>query len=128
MIQPNKVNPNLSNEEISALLYQAYLKQNGKNFSQKEYREDLKRFVSIGKLLRRYKNGNADNLRLIINNMVVLFNCFDPYAVPVLHLYIEDDLKPELYAFLEFFSRLDKEKIDEGISSIKVLTELKELL
>ena len=71
-----------------------------------QFREDVLRFVYIGRLFRRYANGNGINLRLLINHCIIVHNVFDTTATSLLFDYIDRDLHGYLCALLKMFSRL----------------------
>jgi hypothetical protein len=67
-----------------------------------EFNEDLRRVLYIKKMLVRYKETKAINIRLILNHLIVLFNMFDHEAiVRVLFLKLDEYLH-YIRPFLEF--------------------------
>lgn len=54
-----------------------------------EFEEDLKRFQYLRKLLVRYKQTGDLKERLILNHLIVLYNCFGSHATNMLFLKLE---------------------------------------
>ncbi len=62
-----------------------------------EFEEDLKRFQYLRKLFARYKQTGDLKERLILNHLIVIYNCFGTKATNMLFLKLEgfhDCLKP----------------------------------
>jgi len=68
-----------------------------------EFEEDLKRFQYLRKLFSRYRNFGELKERLILNHLIVIYNCFGPYATPMLFLKLED-YHDALKAFVEYLN------------------------
>jgi len=49
-----------------------------------EFYDDLKRFQYLKRLFKRYADENDLKIRLILNHLIVLYNCFGPYATNLL--------------------------------------------
>ena len=54
-----------------------------------EFYEDLKRFQHIRKIFKRYSLSNEINSRLVLNHIIVLFNCFGSKTSNFLFLKLE---------------------------------------
>lgn len=86
-------------EESTFVLYAAKYYSNPSCHSLEEFNQDLKRFQYVRKLLKRYKNDKTLKERLILNHIIVIYNCFGYSATPMLFLKLEglhDLLKPFL--------------------------------
>lgn len=58
-----------------------------------EFKEDIKRFWYVKRLLRKYNRDDTLNIQLIINHLIVIFNVFGP-EVGVRALFFKT---PEIY-------------------------------
>lgn len=70
-----------------------------------EFEEDLKRFQYIRKLLNRYIQCGDLKERLILNHLIIIYNCFGPNATNLLFMKLEEYhelIKP----FIEFLNYL----------------------
>ena len=55
---------------------------------------------------RRYKNGSALKVHLLINHFIILYNIFGDAATPMLFFKLDKDLWPSCKAFVLFLDRL----------------------
>lgn len=55
-----------------------------------EFYEDLKRFQYLKRLFRRYEDDGDLRLRLILNHLIVLYNCFGPAATNMLFFKLKE--------------------------------------
>lgn len=72
--------------------------------SAEEIKDDLKRFQYLKKLFKRYEERDDLKVRLILNHMIVLYNCLGPIATHMLFMRLESYhkyLKP-FVVFLNF--------------------------
>jgi len=84
-------------EEDSFLLYAAKYYDIRMAASADEFYDDLKRFQHLKRLFKRYEEDDDLKVRLIINHLTVIFNCFGTEATPMLFFKLEDyhkSLKP----------------------------------
>jgi len=70
-----------------------------------EFYDDLKRFQYLKKLFKRYIDNDDLKLRLILNHIIVLYNCFDEMATPMLFLKLEE-FHEQLKPILVFLKRM----------------------
>lgn len=66
-------------------------------YSMDEFNEDLKRFSYLKKIFVRYRQNGDINERLVLNHLVVIFNCFGVNGTHMLFMKLEkyhDILKP----------------------------------
>ena len=92
-------------EESNFQLYAAKYYDNPSCNSIEEFLQDLKRIQYVRKLFKRYKNDGDMKERLILNHIIVIYNCFGYNATEMLFMKLEglhDVLKP----FLEHLSLL----------------------
>lgn len=76
------------NEE-SFMLYAAKYYDMKKAASIEEFNEDLKRFQYLKRLFRRYEDDNELRIRLILNHIIILYNCFGPMSTNMLFMKLE---------------------------------------
>lgn len=99
-----------------------------------EFEEDLKRFQYLRKLFVRYKQSGDLKERLILNHLIVLYNCFGAKATNMIFMKLEgfhDCVKP----FVEYLNFMKDPIIYNGkliaaysIQSDKyIITKLKEI-
>lgn len=99
--------------------------------SLEEFEEDLNRIKYIQKLFNRYKQTGEINERLVLNHIIILYNCFGVHASPILFMKLEK-YHSCLKTFVEYLHYLpavieyDDKKIDT--SKIKEDIMIKNLL
>jgi hypothetical protein len=76
--------------------------------SAEEFYDDLKRFQYLKRLFRRYEEFDELKVRLILNHLIVIYNCFGPPATPMLFMKLEEYHK-YLKPFLVYLSYLPDE-------------------
>jgi len=77
-------------EEDSFLLYAAKYYDIRMAASADEFYDDLKRFQHLKRLFKRYYEDDELKIRLILNHLTVIYNCFGAEATPMLFLKLED--------------------------------------
>jgi hypothetical protein len=77
-------------EESTFLLYAAKYYDNPQCSSVEEFEEDLKRFQYLRKLFGRYKQVGELKERLILNHLIVLYNCFGLETTNMLFMKLEE--------------------------------------
>lgn len=77
-------------EEDSFLLYAAKYYDIRMAASAEEFYDDLKRFQHLKRLFKRYDEDDDLKVRLILNHLTVIFNCFGAEATPMLFFKLED--------------------------------------
>lgn len=97
------------------------------NTTEDDFEADLKRFLYVKRLLNKYKKGAELKTRLILNHIIILYNCFGDATTPMLFLRL-DDLHSEIKPFLVALSRMpDKICYDNKIihsSDIRMNTDI----
>lgn len=58
--------------------------------SSDDFYEDLKRFQYLKRLFKRYSDGDELRIRLILNHLIVLYNCFGPITTNLLFMRLPD--------------------------------------
>lgn len=89
--------------ESTFLLYAAKYYDNPYCHDISEFEEDLKRFQYLRKLFGRYKQFGDLKERLILNHLIIIYNCFGTNATNMLFMKLDeyhDNLKP----FVEYLN------------------------
>ena len=79
-----------------------------------EFEEDIKRFQYLRKLFSRYKTIKDLRERLILNHLIIIYNCFGINATDMLFMKLDehhDCLKP----FVEYLNYLPEKLYYNGI-------------
>ena len=107
--------------ESTFLLYAAKHYDNPHCSDIAEFEEDLKRFQYLRKLFGRYKQSNELKERLILNHLVILYNCFGPETTNMLFMKL-DEYHEYLKPFVEYLNFLPEfiEYNDERISNKRI--------
>jgi hypothetical protein len=58
--------------------------------STEEFYDDLRRFQHLKRLFKRYEEDNDLKVRLILNHLTVIYNCFGPGATTMLFFKLDD--------------------------------------
>lgn len=89
--------------ESTFLLYAAKHYDNPHCHDVSEFEEDLKRFQYLRKLFGRYKQFGDLKERLVLNHLIIIYNCFGTEATNMLFMKLDeyhDYLKP----FVEYLN------------------------
>lgn len=84
-------------EESTFTLYAMKNYDNPQCHSMEEFEEDVKRISYIKKLFAKYKQNGEINERLVLNHLMIIFNCFGSSGTNMLFMRLEkyhDVLKP----------------------------------
>ena len=84
-------------DEESFLLYAAKYYDIRMAASTEEFYDDLRRFQHLKRLFKRYEEDNDLKVRLILNHLTVIYNCFGAGATTMLFYKLEEyhkSLKP----------------------------------
>tara|TARA_Y100000310_G_scaffold345352_1_gene464058 strand:- start:16961 stop:17335 length:375 start_codon:yes stop_codon:yes gene_type:complete len=76
--------------EETFLIYAAKYYDNPYCTSMKEFEDDLKRFQYLKRLFNKYKNGGVIKERLILNHIIILYNCFGKNTTNMLFMKLEE--------------------------------------
>jgi len=71
-------------EESTFVLYAMKYYDNPHCHGIEEFEEDLKRIGYVKKLLSKYNASGVVNERLVLNHLIVIYNCFGKYATNML--------------------------------------------
>lgn len=100
-----------------------------------EFYDDLKRFQYLKRLFKRYDEEGEMKTRLILNHLIVLYNCFGPYATNMLFFKLDEYhelLKPFVVLLNYMPEYIEYEEYRIPSSSIKmnekVVNELRNIV
>ena len=79
--------------EETFLLYAAKYYDNPQCSNYEEFEDDLKRIQYLKRLFNRYESSGELKERLILNHIIVLYNCFGWAATNILFLKLEEHSK-----------------------------------
>jgi len=77
-------------DDESFLLYAAKYYDIRMAASTEEFYDDLRRFQHLKRLFKRYEEDNDLKVRLILNHLTVIYNCFGPGATTMLFFKLEE--------------------------------------
>jgi len=77
------------NEE-SFLIFAARHYDGRVNHSVEEFYDDLKRFQYLKRLFKKYEESGELRERLILNHLIVIYNCFGEMATPMLFFRLKE--------------------------------------
>lgn len=90
-------------DDSSFLIYAAKHYDTRSAASAEDFYEDIKRFQHVKRLFKRYKEDNDLRLRLILNHLIIIYNCFGPAATDMLFLKLKN-YQPHLKPFVIFLN------------------------
>ena len=112
------------------LLFAIKYYENPNSSTQEEFQEDLKRFKYVKRWLKKYHDSGTINSHLLLNHIIVIFNCWNEAAIPMLFYKIEPTYWEYLKSFLLFLERIPSyppSELDDINANINILNELKGL-
>ena len=112
------------------LLFAIRYYENPNSSTQEEFQEDLKRFKYVKRWLKKYHDSGTINSHLLLNHIIVIFNCWNEAAIPMLFYKIEPTYWGYLKSFLLFLERIPSwppSELDDINANINILNELKGL-
>ena len=112
------------------LLFAIKYYDNPTSSTQEEFEEDLKRFKYVKRWLKKYHESGTINSHLLLNHIIVIFNCWNEAAIPMLFYKIEPTYWGYLKSFLLFLERIPSwppSELDNINANINILNELKVL-
>ncbi len=93
---------------------QSFLLYAAKNYDAKvstgteDFYDDLKRFQYLKRLFKKYQDNGDLKVRLVLNHLIILYNCFGPSTTNMLFFKLQDhhkQLKP-FVLFLNFMPEM----------------------
>lgn len=86
-------------------IYAASNYDNAMCISEYEFNDDLKHLKTIQRMMSRYINGEESSIKLLINNIIIFYNCFDHHAATNMIRHKIDESQTEYFnAVLKFLS------------------------
>jgi hypothetical protein len=76
--------------DTNFLLYAARCYDIKKSTGDEEFYEDLKRFQYLKRLFKRYEEADDLKIRLILNHIIVLYNCFGAEATHMIFFKLKE--------------------------------------
>ena len=112
------------------LLFAIRYYENPNSSTEEEFQEDLKRFKYVKRWLKKYHDSGTINSHLLLNHIIVIFNCWNDASIPMLFYKIEPHYWEYLKSFLVFLDRVPlwpPTEFDNIEADINILNELKGL-
>lgn len=79
--------------------------ENPTTTTQEDFEEDLSRFKYVKRWLRKYHEQGTVNSHLLLNHILIIFNCWNDAAIPMFFFKLE----PKYWSYLKaFFVYLDR--------------------
>lgn len=80
--------------------------ENPTTSTQEEFDEDLSRFKYVKRWLRKYHNSGKINSHLLLNHILIIYNCWGDAALPMFFYKIEWEYWTYLKSFLVYLDRI----------------------
>ena len=80
--------------------------ENPTTSTQEEFDEDLNRFKYVKRWLRKYHNTGKVNSHLLLNHILIIFNCWGDAALPMFFHKIEFPYWSYLKSFMVYLDRI----------------------
>jgi len=101
--------------------------ENPTSSTQEEFDEDIKRFKYVKRWLKKYHESGEINSHLLLNHILVIFNCWNQGALPLFFFKIEPLYWPYLKSFFVYLDRIPEyphtvlHDINEDINILNIL-------
>ena len=95
-----------------------------------EFNEDLKRFKYVKRWLKKYHETGDMNSHLLLNHIIIIFNCWNDAAIPMFFYKTESEYWPYLKSFFLYLNRIPSyppSSIDNIPEDTDILNTLKGL-
>ena len=102
------------------LLFAVKYYENPTSSTQEEFEEDLKRFKYVKRWLKKYHESGEINSHLLLNHIIVIFNCWNEAAIPMFFYKIEPKYWSCLKSFFVFLDRIPEYPNDTEFHHIEV--------
>ena len=112
------------------LLFAIKYYDNPTTSTREEFEEDLKRFKYVKRWLKKYHDSGTINNHLLLNHMIIIFNCWQDAAIPMFFYKIDEVYWTYLKSFFMFLDRVPQYpsgSLDHILEDINILNELKGL-
>ena len=94
--------------------------------SVQEFEEDLRRFLYLKKLFKRYTEGELRK-RLILNHLIVLYNIFGDSLNDMLLFKIDEENWPALKTFMVYLGRLEESELTDIALDPNIVSVLRKI-
>ena len=108
-------------DETNFVIFAAKHYDNPQCLSTVEFLEDLSRFKYLKKLFNRYEETGELKERLILNHLIVLYNCFEHETTRMLFLKMPEYAK-YLKPFAVYLNRMPEKSDEIGIEKKTLLS------
>ena len=88
------------------MLFAIKFYENPTTLTQEEFEEDLNRFKYVKRWLKKYHESGKINSHLLLNHLIVIFNCWNDAAIPMLFYKIDYNCWGYLMSFLTYLDRI----------------------
>lgn len=88
------------------LLFAIRYYNNPSTLTEDEFKEELNRFKYVKRWLKKYHDSGNINSHLLLNHLIVIFNCWDDAAIPLLFYKIDQNCWSYLKSFLVYLNRV----------------------
>jgi len=95
--------------------------------TEQDFHDDLKRFKYVKRWLKKYHETSDINSHLLLNHILIIFNCWGDAAIPMFFYKIEPEYWSYLKSFLHYLNRIPEypvtyiHQIDNDINILKEL-------
>ena len=104
--------------------------ENPNTLTQEDFEEDLRKFKYVKRWLKKYHESGTINSHLLLNHIIVIFNCWNDAAIPMFLFKIESTYWSYLKSFFLYLERIPEypqtflHDIEEDINILKILKGL----
>jgi hypothetical protein len=98
--------------------------------TQDDFEEDLKRFKYVKRWLKKYHETGDMNGHLLLNHIIIIFNCWNDAAVPMFFFKLDHVYWSYLMSFLVYLNRLPeypRTEVHDISPDLNILKKLKGL-
>ena len=74
--------------------------------TQEDFEEDLRRFKYVKRWLKKYHETGTVNSHLLLNHIIIIFNCWNDAALPMFFFKIESKYWAYLKSFFVYLNRV----------------------
>ena len=103
---------------------------NPKTTTQDEFEGDLSRFKYVKRWLRKYHESGEVKTHLLLNHILIIFNCWEDAALPMFFYKVEPVFWPYLKSFFVYLDRLPefpRSTIHDMDADLEILNTLRGL-
>ena len=109
------------------LLFAIKFYDNPTTSTQEEFDEDLRRFKYVKRWLKKYHESGEINSHLLLNHIIIIFNCWQDAAIPMLFHKIDSHYWSYLKSFLMYLDRIPSKPrtgLDDIEEDLNILSNL----